>query len=86
MIKALMLIFIPGRTWNGLAEDKRGILSVLFLYLVPLLAMVYFAEAYGLAHWGKERGSGLPALRKGPRKSGQKTVAGLRTVGQRTRN
>jgi hypothetical protein len=59
MIKALMLIFIPGRAWNGLAEDKRGIAYVLFRYLIPLLAMVYFVEAYGLAHWGKER-FGLP--------------------------
>lgn len=61
MIKALMLIFAPGRTWDGLKEDRRGIAYVLFLYLVPLLAMVYFVECYGLAHWGKERMSGLPA-------------------------
>jgi hypothetical protein len=61
MIKALMLIFAPNSTWDGVKEDRRGIAYVLFVYLVPFFAMVYFLEAYGLAHWGKERMSGLPS-------------------------
>jgi hypothetical protein len=60
MLKALMFIFMPQRGWNTVAEDKRGIPFVLFLYLVPLLAITGAIEGLGLAKWGKDQSSVLP--------------------------
>lgn len=62
MIKALLLIFIPARAWNGVAEDKPGMWFVLLFHLIPLLAITFAAEGYGLSRWGKERGGGLPPM------------------------
>jgi hypothetical protein len=56
MIKALLLIIFPGSTWDGIAEARRSVISVLFLYLLPLLVLTSAAEAYGLIHWGKPHG------------------------------
>jgi hypothetical protein len=61
MIKTLLLIFSPARAWDSVVEDKRGILFILFLFLVPLLALTVFGECYGLYELGKSRGAYLPA-------------------------
>ena len=60
MIKSLLLIFSPARAWDSVVEDKRGVLFILLLFLVPLLALTTFGECYGLEHWGKYRGAYLP--------------------------
>jgi hypothetical protein len=60
MLKALMFIFMPQRGWNTVAEDKRGIPFVLFLYLMPLLAITGAIEGLGLVKWGKDQSSVLP--------------------------
>lgn len=53
MIKALMLIFEPGITWERIALARWKIGTVLALYLVPLLALTLAGELAGLARWGK---------------------------------
>ena len=53
MIKALLLVFDPLRTWDGIARSRRNLGFVLALYLLPLLVLVAVAEGYGLARWGK---------------------------------
>jgi hypothetical protein len=53
MIKALLLIFEPGMTWDKIVLARRNFQSVLFLYLVPMVALSIGVELYGLANWGK---------------------------------
>jgi hypothetical protein len=53
MIKALLLIFDPMATWEGILRDRRSIVTILLLYLVPLLLITSACEGYGLVHWGK---------------------------------
>jgi Yip1 domain len=47
MIKALLLILAPIRTWTGIARARRNVLFVLFLFLVPWLALSILGELYG---------------------------------------
>ena len=56
MIKVLLLIFDPIATWDGILRAQRGIVSILLVYLLPLLLLTSAAEAYGLTHWGKWEG------------------------------
>lgn len=53
MIKALLLIFDPMATWEGILRDRRTVIAILLMYLVPLLLITSFCEGYGLVHWGK---------------------------------
>jgi hypothetical protein len=53
MIKALLLIFDPMATWEGIFRARRSLVFVLVVYLVPLLLLASAAEGYGLVHWGK---------------------------------
>ena len=56
MIKALLLIFEPIGTWDGIFRAKRAMGSILTLYLIPMLLLTCIAEGYGLARWGKTQG------------------------------
>ncbi len=56
MIKALLLIFGPTATWDGIARARRGLVFVLGIYLLPMLLLVAAAGGYGLVHWGKWQG------------------------------
>jgi Yip1 domain len=47
MIKALLLIFAPSSTWERIARSRRSILFVLFIYLVPTMALSLVAELAG---------------------------------------
>jgi hypothetical protein len=53
MIKALLLIVNPIATWDGIIRAQRGVVSILVVYLLPLLLLTSACEAYGLIHWGK---------------------------------
>ena len=56
MIKALLLIFDPAGTWEGIFRARRSLVFVLVVYLFPLLLLASAAEGYGLVHWGKSQG------------------------------
>jgi len=56
MIKALLLIFDPIATWEGIVQTQRKWIWILLGYLFPLWIVVSAAEAFGLVHWGKPRG------------------------------
>ena len=56
MIKALLLIFDPIATWDGILRARRGVVSILVVYLLPMLLIVSVCEGYGLVHWGKWQG------------------------------
>lgn len=55
MIKALFLVLSPA-TWDRIVLAKRGWLSILLFYLLPLWIIAGVAEGYGLIHWGKPQG------------------------------
>jgi hypothetical protein len=56
MIKALLLIFDPMATWEGIFRARRSLALILATYLVPLILLTSAAEGYGLVHWGKWQG------------------------------
>jgi len=53
MIKALLLIFDPIATWDGIVRAQRSLVSILLIFLLPLLLLTSACEGYGLVHWGK---------------------------------
>lgn len=65
MIKALLLIFEPIATWEGIFRARRSLLFILVIYLLPLLLLTSAAEGYGLVHWGKWQGE-VGRLKKFP--------------------
>jgi hypothetical protein len=56
MIKALLLIFEPVATWEGIHRAGRSRAYILAVYLLPMLLLVAFCDGYGLVHWGKWQG------------------------------
>ena len=56
MIKALLVVFEPIATWDGIVRARRSIAFILAFYLLPLLLITSAAEGYGLVHWGKWQG------------------------------
>jgi hypothetical protein len=56
MIKALLLVFDPVRSWERVARTQHSLLFILIVSLLPLTALSCVAEAYGLATWGKWQG------------------------------
>ena len=56
MIKALLLIFNPIGSWERIVRAQRSLPFILFVFLLPLVALSCAAEAYGLATWGRWQG------------------------------
>ncbi len=46
MIKALLLIFAPAYTWERIARARRNLFFVLFLFLIPTVAISVAAEVH----------------------------------------
>jgi hypothetical protein len=65
MIKALLLIFDPIRTWDEILRVRRSTIFILVAYLMPLILLTSVAEGYGLVHWGKWQGD-IGRLKKFP--------------------
>ena len=56
MIKALLLIFDPMATWEGILRARRSTVFILVIYLLPLLLITSAGEGSGLVQWGKWQG------------------------------
>src|ERR1041385_8479796 len=56
MIKVLLLIFDPVRTWEGVVAARRSRTALLLGYFLPLLVLVSVIEGYGLIHVHRARG------------------------------
>ncbi|MBU6399979.1 MAG: DUF1282 family protein [Verrucomicrobia bacterium] len=52
MLKALLLLLTPARTWNQIALAKRGVCFNLLLFLLPLMLLCSLAEGYALVRLG----------------------------------
>jgi hypothetical protein len=62
MIKAILLIFDPVATWNGIALDRKSFNRILFLYLMPMIVLsvaiqvagrIYFNQHSESAEWDR---------------------------------
>lgn len=59
MIDAFLLIVDSTGTWARIVRAHRGLISILFTFLLPLLLLTCAVEGYGLMHWGKHQTSML---------------------------
>jgi len=55
MIDAFLLIVDSTGTWARIVRAHRGLISILFTFLLPLLLLTCAVEGYGLMHWGKHQ-------------------------------
>lgn len=55
VVSALTLVFSPGATWEKIALANRGVAWVLFVYLLPCLALGLAGDYYGLTRFGEKR-------------------------------
>jgi hypothetical protein len=49
MFRVLQLLFFRGSAWTSIAEENRGVASIVFLAVMPLLVVVCSAEGVALA-------------------------------------
>lgn len=63
MIKALLLIFKPVETWEGILLARRSTVYLLLRYLLPMALLAALAEGFGLVAWGRHQ-SGLEGLHR----------------------
>lgn len=56
MFEVLLLIVSPARTWERIARANRGALTILFVFLAPLMLLTSAAESYALMRLGYQRG------------------------------
>lgn len=56
MIRALLLIADPMRTWTRIKEKRHGSGRVLLVEMLPLLIMTFAVQALGLIYLGKRQG------------------------------
>lgn len=59
MIKAVLLLLEPLRTWEKIALADRSVRTVLLGYVLPLLLVTSVVEALGMYYWGDWRGDVL---------------------------
>ena len=59
MIESVLLIFDANGTWARIVRAERGLVSILFKFLLPLLLLTCAIEGHGLTHWGKHQHNSL---------------------------
>jgi len=55
MIKAVLLVLEPLRTWERIALAQRSVPRIFLTYVLPLLLWTSIVEAYGMMFWGDWR-------------------------------
>lgn len=63
MIKAVLLLLEPLRTWEQIALAQRSVKAIFLTYVLPLLLVTSLVEAYGMMRWGDLRGE-VVAIKK----------------------
>ncbi|MCX7867504.1 MAG: YIP1 family protein [Limisphaera sp.] len=59
MIRALLLVLEPQRTWDRIATEGRSVARTFWLYVLPLLLLTCAVEGLGMHYWGEWRGDPL---------------------------
>lgn len=57
MIRALLLIFDPSRTWEKIKNEQYSVARISTSFLLPILLLAVVAEGLGLLKFGLERSS-----------------------------
>jgi hypothetical protein len=57
MIRALLLIVDPSRTWEAIKNGQQTVARISFSFLIPVLALTSLGEAWGLTRLGMEQGT-----------------------------
>jgi hypothetical protein len=57
MIKAILLIFDPANTWEKIDQSQHKVWRIFFLFLLPLLLVVFALEGFALVRFGEEQGT-----------------------------
>ena len=66
MIKALLLILEPANRWERIVEARKSLSFILFLYLVPTLALSVAGELAGLSMLGRHNPHSFAEITKVP--------------------
>src|SRR5262245_60482691 len=56
MIRALNLLFAPSKTWERMALKPPNAATVVLISLLPLIAITFAVEGYGLLRLGESAG------------------------------
>jgi hypothetical protein len=57
MIRALLLIFNPSRTWEAIKTEQYSVARISLSFLLPILILATMGEALGLLKFGVDRGT-----------------------------
>ncbi len=52
-MNVFFFLFAPGQAWDRVVRNGRGLFSIMFLQVLPLILAGAFLEGWGLVHWGK---------------------------------
>jgi hypothetical protein len=66
MLRALLLIVDPSRTWEAIKNDQHSVLRLTFQLVIPLLLVTSVGEALGFMHLGVEHGRLTETVTKVP--------------------
>jgi hypothetical protein len=53
MVRALKLLFAPGKTWETMALKQPGVFTIFIISILPLMAVTLAVEGYGLLRFGE---------------------------------
>jgi hypothetical protein len=63
MIRAVLLVLEPVRTWEQIALAERSVKRIFLTYVLPLLLLTSAVEAFGMMRWGDWRGEPMDLRR-----------------------
>jgi hypothetical protein len=66
MLRALLLVVDPSRTWEAIKNDQHSVLRLSFQLVIPLLLVTAVGEALGFMHLGVEHGQVTATVVKAP--------------------
>ena len=66
MLRALLLVVDPSRTWEAIKNDQHSVVRLTFQLVIPLLLVTSVGEALGFMHLGVEHGQVTSTVTKAP--------------------
>lgn len=66
MIRALLLIFDPSRTWEAIKNEQHSVGRISVSFFIPILLLASVGEGLGLINLGVEKGAIVERLIKPP--------------------
>src|SRR5262245_15600177 len=66
MLRALLLVVDPSRTWEAIKNDQHSAVRLSLQLVIPLLLATAVGEAFGLMRLGVEHGRVMETVVKAP--------------------